>query len=127
MAFVLFGSALAFLIPHGGISAFARWVQYGRDGRVASVMHELDTYERRRTADVPAKKARREAPVTVSGEIVTKASPRDRMKLDTVRDALKGLGYKRDEYGPLVAAMDPSVDFEVLVKGALKELRSEVN
>ena len=49
------------------------------------------------------------------------------MKLDTVRDALKGLGYKRDEYGPLVAAMDPSVDFEVLVKGALKELRSEVN
>ena len=58
MAFVLFGSALAFLIPHGGISAFARWVQYGRDGRVASVMHELDTYERRRTADVPSKKAR---------------------------------------------------------------------
>src|SRR5574341_1001520 len=122
MAFVLFGSALAFLIPHGGVSAFVRWVQFGREGRVAKVAHELDTYEseRRRYPDVvtvlgdtalpsstgerPAVRGRRGRGGTpiVSGEIDTGLAPRDRMKLDTVREALKGLGYKKAEYGPQI-------------------------
>lgn len=133
MTFVLLCSALAFLIPHGGVSAFIRWATHGREGRVATVVHELDTYESERRhgpflrGRVASAVQLRDGPQTVSGEIVTKVAPRDRMKLDTVRDALKGLGYIRSEYGPLVAAMDPGLDFEVLVKGALKELRAGAN
>lgn len=48
---------------------------------------------------------------------------RDRRTLTAVRDALKGLGYNKNEYEPIVAGMDPSLGFEKLVKSALKHLQ----
>jgi hypothetical protein len=50
-------------------------------------------------------------------------SPTDRRALQTVRDALKGLGYVTHEIEPLVAQMDPGAGFEKNVKSALKALR----
>ncbi len=50
-------------------------------------------------------------------------SPRDRRELQAISDALKGLGFHRHEYEPIVAKMDPSVGFEKNVKAALKALQ----
>jgi RuvA, C-terminal domain len=54
---------------------------------------------------------------------VSAPAPRDRRELQTVRDALKGLGYAKTEYEPLIARMDPTAGFEKLVKNALRALR----
>lgn len=120
VAMMLLGSALAFLIPHGGVRQFVTWVAHGREARVAKVVREMDKFERDRRGVVE---------VEVEHEMVTpvKVPPATRIKLDTVREALRSLGYKRDEYMPLVEKMDPKMDFEILVKGALKELRAETN
>lgn len=50
-------------------------------------------------------------------------SPSHRMRLDDVRSALKGLGYRPNEYEQLVKEMDPSQPFERLVKDGLHALR----
>lgn len=50
-------------------------------------------------------------------------SPTDRRALQTVRDALKHLGYVTYEIEPLVSRMDPADGFEKNVKSALKALR----
>lgn len=131
VAMCMLGSALAFLIPHGAPGRFIAWVMHGREARVARVVREMDAYERRRVLDVVTVPGDTALPSTTGERLAERGrrdrdgvqSPADRMKLDTVREALRGLGYKKDEYGPLVTKMDPKVDFEILVKGALAELR----
>lgn len=61
------------------------------------------------------------APTAVAPDTVM--APAARRRLDDVRGALKELGYKSYEYEPLVAAMDPSDQFETLVRVALKQLQ----
>lgn len=51
-------------------------------------------------------------------------APALRRELQTVRDALKHLGYEKHEYEPLVARMDPTAGFEKNVKSALKALQA---
>ena len=64
------------------------------------------------------------APAEPEDTVDTHPMPtRDRRTLTAVRDALKGLGYERKEYEPIVASMDPSLGFEKLVKTALKHLQ----
>lgn len=58
-----------------------------------------------------------------SSATVSAPAPRDRRELQAVKDALKGLGYEKYEYEPLVAQMDASLGFEKNVKSALKSLR----
>ena len=57
------------------------------------------------------------------GPTMSVLAPRDRMALQDVRTALKGLGYEKNEIEPLIAQMDPAAGFEKNVKNALKALR----
>ena len=49
-------------------------------------------------------------------------TPAERMRLEDVRVALKGLGYLKNEYEPLVKGMNPQEPFEKLVRSAIKQL-----
>jgi len=126
-AVLMFTAGVVLVVPAGAIGRFFRWTTHSRDTRVERVVREMDEdiigrLVERAVERALAGKAKPEG--VVSGEIV---SPAERMRLDDVRAALKQLQYKAHEYEPLVKGMDPSVPFEVLVKGALKKLNEKRN
>lgn len=113
LAVAMFVVATALILPRDALGRFVRWSWGGREARVDRVVRE----SRKRPIVVEE----------VDAVVPAAAPPAHRMRLDDVRGALKQLGYKNFEYEPLVGAMDPTVPFEVLVKGALKKLQEKRN
>jgi RuvA, C-terminal domain/4TM region of DNA translocase FtsK/SpoIIIE len=137
LSLTMFVVGLLLVVPHDSISRFFRWAFAGRAARVAKVVRESDEWIR--AADVKRIVAEAlsthdglrahfgERPV-VHAQIVAKPeaiipTPAERMRLDDVRGALKGLGYKTYEYEKIVAGLDPTVPLELLVKDALRALQ----
>lgn len=116
VAMFLIGTVL--ILPRDFLGRFIRWGVRGREARVDRVRREMIAHERR--AAVPE-------PIEVEEAVKTPIPPAHRMRLDDVRGALRQLGYKTPEFDGLVKAMDPTVPFEVLVKGALKKLQEKRN
>lgn len=114
------------VVPPGAVGRAVRWAAQSREARVERVGREMDedVIERRIERAVERALKGRATSGVVSGEIV---SPAERKKLDDVRVALKSLEWRASEYEPLVRGMDPSVPFETLVKGAIKQLSTGKN
>lgn len=112
VATAIFVVAVLFILPHGFFTGLFGWFTAGRDARVRTVVRVMDEHVRER-----------QRPIVVEEED-EELVPAERMRLDDVRTALKGLGYKSSEYEKLVGAMDPRAPFEGLVKGALKSLQA---
>lgn len=115
-------SGLVLVLPRDFIGRFIRWGTSGREARVDRVRREMIAHERRAAVPQPI-----EVEEVESVKLPPAVPPAHRMRLDDVRGALKQLGYKSHEYDGLVKAMDPTVPFEVLVKGALKKLQEKRN
>lgn len=114
VATAIFLVAVLFILPHGFFGGLLGWFSFGREARVNKVVRDMDEHVR---------ESRRPIAVVEEDE-VEELVPADRMRLDDVRTALKGLGYKASEYEKLVKVMDPRAPFEGLVKGALKSLQA---
>jgi hypothetical protein len=142
VALVMLGVGLMLVIPHGAVRSAARWVWHGREARVAGVVRELDAHVRgefspaqRREMLRILSEVRQNLPIdkralvpVLPGEPPpTKLAPAERMKLDAVRGALKELGYKKYEFEPIVAGLDPTLSDEVLVRDAVKQLHAGSN
>lgn len=112
LAFTMLVTGLLLVIPHGALGRFFSWAFHGREARVARVVRESDEHTGRRRA-LPEVKVQ-----GIRGEL----SVRERRNLDDVRTAMKQLGYRQNEFEPLMAKMDPSLAPEVLIRGAIKEL-----
>lgn len=126
-AVLMLTAGVACIVPHGSVGRIVRWAMHSREARVERVVREMDEDAVARIVERALEKALRgkaRDSGVVSGEIV---SPVERMRLDDVRTALKQLGYTKNEYEPLVRAMDPRAPFEGLVKGALKKLAEKRN
>jgi hypothetical protein len=131
VALVMLGVGLMLVIPHGAVRGFFSWVWHGREARVAGVVREMDAHVSAAAVKriVAEALAAREAPVEVAPAEVAppKLAPAARMKLDAVRGALKQLGYAKNEFEPIVAALDPTLSDEVLVRDAVKQLHAASN
>jgi len=126
-AVLMLTAGVLLVVPPGAVGKLVRWSTHSREARVENVMREMDEDVIARAVERAIEKAlkgRAKPEGVVSGEIV---SPAERKKLDAVRDALRSLQWKQHEYEPLVRGMDPSVPFETLVKGAIKQLSSGKN
>lgn len=127
VAFAMMFTGLALVIPHGAVGRFLHWAwSPHKTVSVAKVLRQegdIEAIVRRVLRD------ERSHGVVEAEVEVEKAAPTPvvRRKLDDVRTALVDLGYKKSEYEPLIAKMDPSLDFEILVKSALKDLRAGAN
>lgn len=123
VALVMLGVGLMLVVPHGAVGGMVRWMWHGREARVGRVMRELDDHAERR-GRVDYKRLYEE---NVGAATPPKLAPVDRMKLDAVRGALRELGYKKHEFESIVAALDPSLSDEVLVRDAVKQLHAASN
>jgi hypothetical protein len=126
-AVLMLTAGVLLVVPPGAVGRFFRWSTHGREARVERVVRDMDEDIIERLVERAVEKAlkgRVKPAGVVSGEIV---SPAERKKLDDVRTALKSLEWKASEYEPLVRGMDPSVPFETLVKGAIKQLSAGKN
>lgn len=108
------------VLPHGAVGSFVRWIWHGREARVGRVVREMDAHVAKRKAERAEERAALSGDPAIAEAVLT---PKARMQLDAVRAALTDLGYTKKEMEPIVTKMDPSRDFAVLVRAALKELR----
>jgi hypothetical protein len=115
---------ILFVLPHDALGRFFRWAFHGREARVAKVVRESDEWMR--AAEVRRIVAEAiQAHLTEKPAVQPAASVRDRRALDDVRTALKGLGYTKSEFEPLVVKMDPTLAPEILIRSAIKELYAD--
>jgi hypothetical protein len=134
LALTMLVTGILLVVPHGAVAGFFRWIFNGREARVARIVHEGDrTADLQRIVDAAIKRhADAQAAQGVAVPAFTALqnaaaqepvlSPTQRRKLDSVRGALKNLGFKAYEYDPIVSAMDPTASDEVLLRSAIKQL-----
>lgn len=120
VSLVMLGVGLMLVIPHGAVGSAARWVWHGREARVGAVVREMDAHVSKR--EIQRLVAEALAERAVPAVATSPTPPAERMKLDAVRGALRELGYKKHEYEPVMAGLDPALSDEKLVRAAIKQL-----
>lgn len=138
LAVTLFLIGTVMVIPVGGVGRLVRWAQNGREARVRGVARELEASVSKAELKRIAKALRAMAHEEEDGDgiphpvapapgepVPTELAPTDRMKLDDLRGALKGLGYKPHEFEKFVAGMDPARSLDNLIRDALGALKGK--
>lgn len=132
LALTMLITGVLLVVPHGAVGALFRWVFHGREARVARVVREgdravdlariVDEAIRRHVAAKAAQGVEAPTATAVQNTAAPTVTPAERMRLDDVRTALKGLGYLKNEFEPIVKGMNPQQPFEILVRSAIKQL-----
>jgi hypothetical protein len=124
-----FGSSLLlFALVTCGLVMLVPWKLVAQLARRRPMIHPpVRTHSRRYVRTPPLHSAHREDDKNWSMAFAPIEPPRQppahRRKLDDVRGAMKSLGYKPHEYESVVAAMDPTLPMDRLLRDGIKAMQ----